>query len=89
MLTISDGARQAVGLARGVGGVSSGIGDDTTDVLLGAANFNMYSTRHMFQALKLPTDAAVRIVRVLHERMDVTRARITLQSPVSEYRAES
>ncbi len=36
----------------------------------------------------LPTDATVVIVRVLHERMDVTRARITLQSPVSEYRAE-
>ncbi|MCW4461596.1 type II toxin-antitoxin system RelE/ParE family toxin [Sphingomonas sp. BT-65] len=36
----------------------------------------------------LPTDDAVLVVRVLHERMDVTRMRMTLQSPAGEYRPE-
>jgi toxin ParE1/3/4 len=31
-------------------------------------------------------DDTVRIVRILHERMDVTRVRTTLQSPALEYR---
>lgn len=65
MLTISDGNRKAVGLAGVMGGLESEIGDDTTNVLLESANFNMYSSRHTFQALKLPTDAAVRFGRGL------------------------
>lgn len=36
----------------------------------------------------LPTEDAVLVVRVLHERMDVRRARMTLQSPAAEYRPE-
>ncbi len=64
-LTISDGARQAVGIAGVMGGLSSEISDGTTNVLLESANFNMYSTRHTFQTLKLPTDAAVRFGRGL------------------------
>ncbi|MCP3729396.1 type II toxin-antitoxin system RelE/ParE family toxin [Sphingomonas sp. MG17] len=35
------------------------------------------------------TDEAILIVRVLHERMDVTRVQMTLQSPVSGYRPEA
>jgi phenylalanyl-tRNA synthetase beta chain len=65
MLTISDGNRKAVGLAGVIGGLESEIGDDTTNVLLESANFDMYSTRHTFQTLKLPTDAAVRFGRGL------------------------
>lgn len=65
MLTISDGDRRAVGLAGVMGGLTSEITDETTNVLLESANFNMYSTRHTFQALKLPTDAAVRFGRNL------------------------
>lgn len=37
----------------------------------------------------LPTAETVVIVRVLHERMDVTRAQMTLQSSVSGYRPEA
>jgi hypothetical protein len=33
-------------------------------------------------------DDTVRIVRILHERMDVTRVRMTLQSPAVGYRPE-
>lgn len=33
-------------------------------------------------------DDAVLIVRILHERIDVTQVRMTLQSPAAEYRAE-
>src|ERR671928_62072 len=46
-----------------MGGLSSEIADDTTNVLLESATFDMYATRHTFQALKLPTDAAVRFGR--------------------------
>lgn len=36
----------------------------------------------------LRTEDAVLVVRVLHERMDVTRARMTLQSPAVDYRPQ-
>lgn len=65
MLTISDGARNAVGLAGVMGGLSSEIGDETANVLLESANFDLYNTRRTFQTLKLPTDAAVRFGRGL------------------------
>lgn len=37
----------------------------------------------------VPKEDAVLIVRILHERMDVTRARMTLQSPAAQYRPET
>lgn len=36
----------------------------------------------------LPTEDAVLVVRILHERMDVARARMTFQSPARECRPE-
>lgn len=74
MLTISDGERQAVGLAGVMGGLTSEITDATTNVLLESANFDMYATRHTFQTLKLPTDAAVRFGRSLDPALAWTAA---------------
>jgi phenylalanyl-tRNA synthetase beta chain len=64
MLAIGD-AERAVGIAGVMGGADSEIGDGTTNVLLEAANFNQYAVRHAMQALKLPSDAAVRFGRGL------------------------
>ncbi len=64
MLAIGD-AGGAVGIAGVMGGARSEIADGTTNVLLEAANFNMYAIRHAVQTLKLPSDAAARFGRGL------------------------
>lgn len=62
MLVIADTER-AVGIAGVMGGVDSEVADDTTSILLEAANFDMKSVRHTSRALKLRTDASSRFER--------------------------
>jgi phenylalanyl-tRNA synthetase beta chain len=62
MLVIADTER-AVGIAGVMGGVDSEVTDDTTTILLEAANFEMKSVRHTSRALKLRTDASSRFER--------------------------
>lgn len=62
MLVIADTER-VVGIAGVMGGVDSEVTDDTTSILLEAANFDMKSVRHASRALKLRTDASARFER--------------------------
>jgi phenylalanyl-tRNA synthetase beta chain len=62
MLVIADEER-AVGIAGVMGGVNSEVVDDTTTILLEAANFEMKSVRHTARALKMRTDASARFER--------------------------
>jgi phenylalanyl-tRNA synthetase beta chain len=59
MLVIADGTR-AIAIAGIKGGAGTGISDDTTEVLLEAANFSPTSIRATSRALELRTDASVR-----------------------------
>ncbi|HEU0163817.1 MAG TPA: phenylalanine--tRNA ligase subunit beta [Thermomicrobiales bacterium] len=63
-LLITDSGRP-VGLAGIMGGVNSEIKDETTSLLLEAANFDMKNIRHTSRALKLRTDASARYERGL------------------------
>ncbi|HET8625929.1 MAG TPA: phenylalanine--tRNA ligase subunit beta [Thermomicrobiales bacterium] len=62
MLAICD-AEKPVALAGVIGGADSEIGPETANVLLEAANFDMYGIRQTVRALKLTTDAAARFGR--------------------------
>ncbi len=59
MLVIADGTK-AIAIAGIKGGAGTGIGSDTTDVLLEAANFSPQSVRATSKKLNLRTDASVR-----------------------------
>ena len=61
-LVIAD-ADRAVGIAGVMGGVNSEIRDDTTTVLLEAANFNMKNVRQTSRAQHLRTEASARFER--------------------------
>ncbi|CAN5691756.1 phenylalanine--tRNA ligase subunit beta [soil metagenome] len=62
MLVIADTER-VVGIAGVMGGVDSEVTDETSTILLEAANFDMKSVRHTSRALKLRTDASARFER--------------------------
>jgi phenylalanyl-tRNA synthetase beta chain len=64
MLMIAD-ADHAVAVAGVMGGVDSEVSDNTTNLLLEGANFDMKSVRHTRMALKLRTDASSRFERGL------------------------
>ena len=61
-LLITD-AEKPVAVAGVMGGVNSEVTDDTTSILLEAANFDMVSVRHTARRLKLRTDASARFER--------------------------
>lgn len=61
-LLITD-AEKPVAIAGVMGGVNSEVTDDTTSILLEAANFNMVAVRHTARRLKLRTDASARFER--------------------------
>jgi phenylalanyl-tRNA synthetase beta chain len=62
MLVIADGV-VAVAVAGVMGGVASEVTEDTTSVLLEAANFNPASIHYTGNALKLPSEARMRFER--------------------------
>ncbi|MHB1357895.1 MAG: phenylalanine--tRNA ligase subunit beta [Anaerolineae bacterium] len=62
MLMITDGAG-AVAVAGVMGGLTSEVTEQTTDILLEAANFSFISIRRTSTALKLPSEAAYRFGR--------------------------
>lgn len=64
MLVIAD-ADRAVAIAGVMGGLESEIRDDTTTILLEAANFNMLNIRHTARAQRLRTEASARFERGL------------------------
>ena len=64
MLVIAD-AEQPVGVAGVMGGVDSEVADDTTEILLEAAAFEMRAIRRARTALRLRTDASARFERGL------------------------
>lgn len=61
-LLITDGGGP-VGIAGVMGGLESEVEEDTTDILLEAANFHNINTRRTMNALKLPSEAAQRFGR--------------------------
>ncbi|NLG28689.1 MAG: phenylalanine--tRNA ligase subunit beta, partial [Chloroflexi bacterium] len=61
-LLITDG-RGPVGIAGIMGGLASEVTAETTDILLEAANFHYLNIRHSTEALKLPSEAALRFGR--------------------------
>jgi phenylalanyl-tRNA synthetase beta chain len=63
-LVIAD-AERPVGVAGVMGGVDSEVADDTTEILLEAATFDMKAVRRARTALKLRTDASARFERGL------------------------
>ncbi|MCC6313057.1 MAG: phenylalanine--tRNA ligase subunit beta [Thermomicrobiales bacterium] len=68
MLVIAD-AERPVAIAGLMGGVASEVTDETTTILLEAANFDMKSVRATGRALKLRTDASVRFERGLDRNL--------------------
>lgn len=61
MLVIGDGnSSKALGVAGVKGGMSSGISEKTTDIIIESANFDGVSTRKTAKALGLRTDASSR-----------------------------
>jgi phenylalanyl-tRNA synthetase beta chain len=64
MLVITAGDR-AVGIAGVKGGKASGIGEETTDIIVESANFDGVTTRKTAQVLKLRTDASARFEQVI------------------------
>ncbi len=63
-LVIAD-AERPVGVAGVMGGVDSEVADDTTEILLEAATFDMKAVRRSRTALRLRTDASARFERGL------------------------
>ena len=61
-LLITDGGGP-VGVAGIMGGLESEVTPETTDILLEAASFNYLNIRHSTEALKLPSEAAMRFGR--------------------------
>ncbi len=64
MLLITDGAGP-VAVAGVMGGLDTEVTEETRNVLLESANFNSFSIRRTSQALKLPSEAALRFGRNL------------------------
>jgi phenylalanyl-tRNA synthetase beta chain len=65
-IVISDNQDEAISLAAIMGGFDTEIGDDTTTVLLEAANWNFISVRRTAQAQKLFSEASTRFSRGVH-----------------------
>jgi phenylalanyl-tRNA synthetase beta chain len=55
-----------VGIGGVMGGVDTEVGDETTNVLLEAANFNFYHIRRTAQYHRLPSEASARFGRGIH-----------------------
>ena len=55
-----------VGIGGVMGGVETEIGDETTNILLEAANFNFYHIRRTAQYHRLPSEASARFGRGIH-----------------------
>lgn len=64
-ILIIDGAGP-VGIGGVMGGVETEVGEETTNVLLEAANFNFYHIRRTAQYHKLPSEASARFGRGIH-----------------------
>lgn len=65
-IVIADNRDQAISLAAVMGGFDTEIGDDTTNVLLEAANWDFISVRRTMHAQKLFSEAATRFSRGVH-----------------------
>jgi len=70
MLVIAD-AVGAVAVAGVMGGAGSEVSDETTSILLEAANFNPASIHHTGNALKLPSEARMRFERGIRPELTV------------------
>ena len=73
-LVIAD-AERPVAIAGVMGGVDSEIADDTRDVLLESANFNMVNIRRTRRQQRLRTEASSRFERGLDPELALTAAR--------------
>jgi phenylalanyl-tRNA synthetase beta chain len=58
-----------VGVAGIMGGLETEVDDNTTNVLIEAANFNMINIRQTTQQMKLPSEASTRFGRGIHPAM--------------------
>ncbi|HET7375809.1 MAG TPA: phenylalanine--tRNA ligase subunit beta, partial [Anaerolineae bacterium] len=67
-LMITD-SRGPVGVAGIMGGLETEVDDQTTNVLIEAANFNMINIRKTTQQMRLPSEASVRFGRGIHPAM--------------------
>jgi phenylalanyl-tRNA synthetase beta chain len=74
MLVIAD-AKEAVAVAGLMGGAASEVTDDTTAILLEAANFNPANIRRTSTALKLRTDASARFEKGLSPELAMVGVR--------------
>ncbi len=70
MLLITDGSGP-VAIAGVMGGEKTEVGQDTTNVLLESANFNLISIRRTAQKLKLPSEASLRFGRGLDPELTI------------------
>lgn len=78
MLLITDPS-EGIGLAGVMGGANSEITDDTTDILLEAANFNAINNRRTARALNLPTEASRRFEKGLPPELTVPALRRSMR----------
>ncbi len=74
MLLIAD-PTGGIGLAGVMGGANTEISDETTDILLEAANFNPINNRRTARALNLPTEASRRFEKGLPPELTVPALR--------------
>jgi phenylalanyl-tRNA synthetase beta chain len=70
MLVIADAAR-AVAIAGIMGGANSEVTEDTTSILLEAANFNPASVHHTGRQLALPSEACLRFERGIRPELTI------------------
>jgi phenylalanyl-tRNA synthetase beta chain len=64
-----------VGIGGVMGGVETEIGEETTNILLEAANFNFYNIRRTAQYHKLPSEASARFGRGIHPSQAIVGGR--------------
>jgi phenylalanyl-tRNA synthetase beta chain len=78
MLVIAD-AERAVAIAGVMGGANSEVTEDTTVILLEAANFNPTSIHYTSRQLGLPSEAAIRFERGIRPELTVPALRRATQ----------
>ena len=78
MLVIADEAR-AVAIAGIMGGANSEVTDDSTSILLEAANFNPVSVHHTGSKLSLPSEACMRFERGIRPELAIPAIRRATQ----------
>jgi phenylalanyl-tRNA synthetase beta chain len=64
-----------IAVAGVMGGLDTEIDENTRNILLEAANFNLVSTRRTTQALKLPSEASLRFGKGIHPELPAPAAR--------------